>query len=153
MCNRVTRLLKNGIIIIFLILLTVVSFEKEKSIAQSQGKYADTELDAEIISHTAPERIGRTQTCQINITVKNCGKAVWSAEDNIALCIWQDDVDWGFRAQILDGVQVQGGECYTFVLDGFSISDKSKTKLEFQMVKEKVTYFGDREGIEIIAVE
>ena len=151
MHNRIIILLKNGLIVLFLVLLMVVSFQKEKIIAQSEGEYID--LNAEIISHTTPKKAEQTENYKIHITVKNCGEAGWSNKDNIALCIWQDDFDWGFRARILVGVQIQKGECYTFVLDGFSMQDKNKTKLEFQMVKEGVTYFGEREGVEIVTGE
>lgn len=153
MHNRIIRLLKNVLIVSFLILLTMISFEKEKCRAQNAREYKSVELDAEIISHTAPATVRQKEICQIYITVKNRGETVWSDEDKIALCVWQDDVDWGFRARILDGMKIQKGESYTFLLEGFSISDKERTKLEFQMVKEEVTYFGEREAVEIVAVE
>lgn len=153
MHSRIIRSFKNGLIVLFLILLTAVSFEREKTIAQSEREYMDEDFNAEIVSHTTPEKAERARNYQIHITVKNCGEIVWSDEDNIALCIWQEDIDWGFRAHILEGVQIQKGEYYTFVLDGFSMADKAKTKLEFQMVKEGVTYFGEREAVEIVTVE
>lgn len=50
-------------------------------------------------------------------------------------------------------MQVESGEEYTFLLEGFSLSEKNSTKLEFQMIKEGVTYFGEREAVEIRVAE
>ena len=59
MHNRIIILLKNGLIVLFLVLLMVVSFQKEKIIAQSEGEYID--LNAEIISNKTPKKAEQTE--------------------------------------------------------------------------------------------
>lgn len=157
MRKNVKQLFKTILIISFLVIMTMISFEKEKkSIQASSGQvnkeYADEELNAEIVSNTSPETVTHTGTYQIQITVENCGSAIWSNSENIRLCIWQDDVDWGFRINIPDGVEIHNGEQWTFELNDFVLRDAAQTKLEFQMVKEGIAYFGEREAVVITAV-
>lgn len=150
------KLFKTILITAFLGVLTFVSFEKEKLLqedVETNMNYSDAELNAEIVSNTAPETVKHTDTNQIRITVKNCGTVTWSKSEDIRLCIWQDEYDWGYRVNLPDDVEVQKGEQYTFIVENFVLPEASRTKLEFQMVKEGITYFGEREAVEITAVE
>lgn len=144
--------------IVFLIAMTFVSFEKEKSDIQAgsgqvNAGYLDGVFEAEIVSNTSPEIVKHTESYQIQIIVKNCGTATWSENEKIRLCIWQDDFDYGFRVHIPDGVEVLSGEQWTFELNDFVLPEASQTRLEFQMVKEEVAYFGEREAVIITAVD
>lgn len=152
------QVLTKVLTIIFLIALITVSFEKEKHNIQAKQQeldleYSDEELNAEIIFNNAPEWVKHTESYRILITVKNCGSAIWSNEEDIRLCIWQDDMDYGFRVNIPKGIEVHQGDEWTFELDGFMLPEASQTKLEFQMVKENVVYFGEREAAIIMAVD
>lgn len=139
-----------------LIALVGVSFKKEKTDAillSDSIEYSDEELNAEIKSHNAPIEAQYGEQYQISIIVENKGTKAWSNSENIRLCIWQDGYDYGFRVNIADDVVVENGQEYTFILDGFMLSDRSSAELEFQMVEEGITYFGEREKVEISAME
>lgn len=103
-------------------------------------------LDAEIISSTCPTEAAYTDTYDIDITVKNTGKIPWTANDDINLCIWQDNLDYGFRVNIADNVIIKPGDEYTFTLKGFIFPEQQSTELAFQMLQEGVTYFGEKEA-------
>lgn len=60
------HLFKIVLILVFLIMLTMVSFEKEK-------EYVNEELNADIISNTAPDIVNHEDKYTISITVKNKG--------------------------------------------------------------------------------
>lgn len=134
----------------------MVSFGKEKgsnAAPEINREYSDERLNADIVSNTAPETVNHTDQYKIEITVKNDGTATWSNSENIRLCIWQDEFDYGFRANIPDGVEIHSGEYWTFELEGFGLPEASSTKLEFQMVEEGITYFGEREAVIITAID
>lgn len=156
MHNNIKQLLKTIIIISFIVVLTIISFEKErrsKAASEINKEYSDERLNAEIVSNTAPETVNHTELYKIEITVRNGGTATWTNSGNIRLCIWQDEFDYGFRVNIPDGIEVHSGEQWTFELDGFGLPEASQTKLEFQMVEEGVTYFGEREAVVITAAD
>ncbi|MDE6601703.1 MAG: hypothetical protein K2K90_05995 [Lachnospiraceae bacterium] len=140
--NSKRKFIKIVLIIVFLVILTKISFEKE-------WEYTDEELNARIISDTAPKVVKRGDEYTISIVVENTGGGVWTNEESIKLCIWQDGFDRGYRIDLPEDVQIEGGERYTFVLEGFSVQDKKSTKLEFQMIKEGVAYFGERKAASI----
>lgn len=111
------------------------------------------ELDAAIISHTAPTVVNHRDKYTFNITVANTGTNVWSEEEQIKLCIWQDSIDWGYRLTLPENVTVDPGEQFTFTLEGFVLPEADQTFLEFQMLQEGVTYFGERVRTDILAEE
>ncbi|MNM92105.1 hypothetical protein D3C81_1044270 [compost metagenome] len=104
---------------------------------------------AQIISHTAPTTIKVDQTYNIDITVKNTGDEKWSEKSSIRLGIWQDGVDHGYRINIPEGTEISPGEEYTFTLSGFVAPPRDSTYLEFQMLQEGVSYFGEKERVDI----
>lgn len=145
------------LIVSFLLIMIVISFEKEKinvqiGNIQTIKEYSDERLCAEVVSNTAPEKVKLSKKYTINITVKNCGSATWTNDKNIRLCIWQDDYDYGFRVNIPDGVEIASGEQWTFELNDFMLENTFQTKLDFQMVEEGITYFGEREEVLIKAL-
>lgn len=109
--------------------------------------------DAQIISNTAPLTVNHTDSYDIDITVKNTGNTPWAEKDGIRLCIWQDGVDYGYRVVLEENETVEPGEEHTFRLSGFVLPELSLTVLEFQMVKEGIAYFGEREAVSISAKE
>lgn len=106
-------------------------------------------LQAKIKSHTAPTIINADETYNIDITVKNTGNEKWSEKSNIRLGIWQDGIDHGYRINIPEGTEIGPGEEHTFTLSGFVAPPRYNTYLEFQMLQEGVTYFGDKERVDI----
>lgn len=148
--NGKRKLLKIVLIIVLLIILTKISFDKEW---HNAWEYADEKLNAQVVSCVAPNIADRENKYEISITVKNIGGGVWTNEEDIKLCIWQDGFDWGYRIDLPEEVQIEEGEQFTFVLKGFSMPDRNSTKLEFQMVKEGVTYFGERKAVKIKVIE
>lgn len=106
-------------------------------------------LQAQIISHSAPKTVNADETHNIDITVKNTGDEKWSEKSNIRLGIWQDGVDHGYRIYIPEGTEISPGEEYTFTLSGFVAPPRDSTYLEFQMLQEGITYFGEKERVDI----
>jgi hypothetical protein len=105
--------------------------------------------NAEILSHNAPTTINRTDSHTINITVKNTSNDSWSEEKQVRLCIWQDGKDYGYRLKLPEGVEIAPGEEYTFQLNGFVAPPGESTYIEFQMLQEGITYFGEKERVDI----
>lgn len=139
-----------GIILIFLVMYTTA--QENQAIANANKIATDIDvsgLNAEIMSHTAPSIVDKTKKYTIEIKVKNTGTEIWSEKDAIRLCIWQDMQDWGFRINLPENVVVNPGEEYIFILNEFGLTDADETTLEFQMVREGVTYFGEREAVNI----
>lgn len=114
---------------------------------------SDNVLEAKIVSHSAPSIVNHDDSYSIDITVRNTGEVSWSENEQIRLCIWQDGMDYGYRIQIPEGESIDPGCEYTFTLIGFVLPEASSTTLEFQMVKEGVTYFGERKPTVISANE
>lgn len=106
-------------------------------------------FQAEIISHDAPTTIDRTSEYSINIAVKNTSSDSWSEDKQVRLCIWQDGKDHGYRQYLPEGVVIAPGEQYTFRLDGFVAPPGESTYIEFQMCQEGITYFGEKERVDI----
>lgn len=105
--------------------------------------------NAEILSHDTPTTIDRTSKYSINITVKNTSADSWSEDKQVRLCIWQDGKDHGYRQYLPEGVVIAPGEQYTFRLDGFVAPPGESTYIEFQMCQEGITYFGEKERVDI----
>ena len=108
-------------------------------------------LDADIVSTTAPTTVNHTSRYDFEITVKNTGTQPWSESQQNRLCIWQDGADWGYRLYLPDGVTVEPGDTYTFVLQGFVLPEADSTYLEFQMLQEGACYFGEKQRVDIKA--
>ncbi len=105
---------------------------------------------SEIISDNTPTEIKRGEKYNVDITVKNTSNEIWKKEKNVKLCIFQNGVDYGYRLEIPDGKEIRPGEEYTFVLRDFQApSNAESTYLEYQMVQEGVTYFGDKRRVDI----
>ena len=139
-------------------MIKAIIFEKEKTNLQPENtqiltEYSDERLGAKIVSNTAPEMVKLSEKYTIKITVKNCGSETWSHDDKIRLCIWQDDFDYGFRVDIPEDVEIATGEQWTFELNDFIMENTTQTKLDFQMVEEGITYFGEREAVVIRAIK
>ncbi len=136
----------------------VVIFERTERYLYTLAKKADQRLahptlithDSQIISHNTPQIIKRDEKYNINITVKNTSQDTWSENKQVRLCIWQDGQDYGYRVNIPDGIEVRPNEEITFTLQGFGAPPNSTTYLEYQMVEEGITYFGERERVDIV---
>lgn len=115
--------------------------------------YRLDDFQAEIISHDAPITINRRDKYSINITVKNISFDTWSEEKWVRLCIWQDGIDFGYRQYLPEDVEIAPGEEYTFLLDGFAAPPGESTYLEFLMCQEGITYFGEKERVDITISE
>lgn len=113
----------------------------------------DNIFDAEILSHNAPSTVNHADSYTIDITVKNTGNTLWTEENGIRLCIWQDGVDYGYRVTLPENETVEPGDEHTFSLTGFVLPELPSTNLEFQMVREGITYFGEKEAVNISAEE
>lgn len=107
-------------------------------------------LLAKIVSHDTSTTIKRGESYNINILVKNTGEKVWSEDDQIRLCIFQDGKDHGYRINLPAGVSIEPGQEYTFVLYNFRVNDGDSTYLEYQMVQEGSQYFGEKERVDIV---
>lgn len=140
----------NKVLIAFFVIVLIILSGKNFGAKQNINTNS---LDAEIVSNTAPATVNHYDSYTIKITVRNIGEETWKREDNIRLCIWQDNVDWGFRVDLPQGIEVKSGEEYTFELQDFVLPEAEKTILEFQMLKEGITYFGEREPVNIVAIE
>lgn len=105
---------------------------------------------AEIISQNAPTEVNRKDSYTFDITVKNTSDGSWSEANKIRLCIWQDGLDSGYRIYLPNGVEIKPGEEYTFTLEGFVAPQADHTYIEFQMLQEGITYFGERERVDIM---
>lgn len=107
-------------------------------------------LSAEIVSQDTPNTIERGESYNVNIVVKNTGDHVWSEAKQIRLCIFQDGQDHGFRVQLPEGVTVEPGQEYTFVLYNLRAPAGDETYLEYQMLQEGIQYFGEKERVDIV---
>lgn len=105
--------------------------------------------NAEIVSVTTPSVVKEGELYEIEITVRNIGQEAWKEEDQVRLCIFQDGVDYGFRIKLPENIEVLPGDEYTFIQKDFYILDKNSTFLEYQMVQEGITYFGEKYGVTI----
>lgn len=108
------------------------------------------DLSAEIVSHNTPTTIERGESYNVDISVKNTGDQVWSEDNQIRLCIFQDGKDYGYRVRLPEGVTVAPGQEYTFVLYNFRAPAGNSTYLEYQMLQEGIQYFGEKERVDIV---
>lgn len=106
--------------------------------------------DADIISTTTPLVVKRGESYEIQIKVRNTGNKTWNAKEQIRLCIFQDGVDYGYRIDLPDGTEVQPGQEYIFIQKNFQAPTNSHTFLEYQMVQEGISYFGEKYYVPII---
>jgi alginate O-acetyltransferase complex protein AlgJ len=106
-------------------------------------------LYADIVSNDTPREIKRGEKYKVNITVKNITGEAWSKKRNIRLCIWQDGQDRGYRLDFPDGFELKPNEEYTFTLNDFQAPPGSSIYIEYQMVEEGRTYFGEKERVDI----
>lgn len=100
-------------------------------------------LQAEIVSQDLPDQLTAGKTATFSVTVKNTGKNSWSEESQVRLGIFLNGADCGARAYIPSGVTIAPGETYTFTFTDLTLP-AAGTKMEFYMLQEGVTYFGDR---------
>lgn len=135
----------------------VVVFERTERYITTLAKQADPILvygtlknpSAEIVSHNTPTEIKRGEKYNIDITVKNTTNEVWSNKRNIRFCIWQDGQDHGYRVNFPENFELKPNEEYTFTLKDFQAPQGNSTYLEYQMVEEGITYFGEKERVDI----
>lgn len=135
----------------------VVIFERTERYLYTLGKQADQALmfeplkthEAEIVQHNTPTVIKRGEKYNIEITVKNTSDDIWDENKQVRLCIWQNEQDFGYRIMIPEGQEVKPGEEITFILRDFEAPPNDSTIIEYQMLEEGVTYFGERERIDI----
>lgn len=104
-------------------------------------KEALMDYDAQILSYEINEN-------SLSVTVLNNSQSVWDNPNQIRCYILVDGVDQGLRALIEPLKTVMPGESYTFTFD--NIDNLKNYDLEVQMLQEGITYFGEREKIEII---
>ena len=108
------------------------------------------DFSAMVVSQDTPTTIERGETYNINIRVRNTGKLAWSEDDQIRLCIFQDGTDYGYRVNLEEGVVIEPGREYIFVLYNFGAPAGSNTYLEYQMLQEGIQYFGEKERVDIV---
>ena len=108
-----------------------------------------SEHDAEIVSHNAPTEIIKGKKYNIDITVKNVTNETWSADKEVKLCIWQEGLDKGHRVNIPDGKEIKPGEEFIFKLTDYEVPKEGESYIEFQMLEEGITYFGEKERVNI----
>ena len=107
-------------------------------------------MDAEIISSNTPTQIIRGSMYDIDITVKNVGPLSWRDEVGIQLCIFVDGQDYDFRISLPTDVEVNNGEEYTFSLNEFQALPKESFFVEYQMVQDRNSFFGEKQRVDII---
>ena len=108
--------------------------------------------DAVISSYQLPETISLGNSCEIKVTVKNNGTSTWSEDASYRMCILLDGVDYGYRLYLTK--HVAPGESYTFTLPDFKMGESFSAILGFQMIKEGVSFFGERAEVPIfVSVE
>jgi hypothetical protein len=100
---------------------------------------------AEIVSLNLPPCLVAGQKHSFSVAVKNTGEETWMELDLVRLGIFQNGVDCGYggRAYLPAGVSVAPGETYTFTFQDF-VPSIPGAKLEFTMLQEGITYFGER---------
>lgn len=108
------------------------------------------DFSAEIITHDTPTMVERGESYNVNIVVRNNGNQAWSEDDQIRLCIFRDGKDFGYRINLPEGVKVDPGQEYTFVLYNFRVNDGDSIYLEYQMIKEGYQFFGEKERVDIV---
>lgn len=132
--------------------------KKYDVIIVAQGSYlTDTKLikynlknpSAEIINTTTLTEVEKDKTYSFEITVKNTGDEAWSEERMVRLAIFPDGQDHGYRIAIPKRLEVKPNEEYTFVLNGFQPPPSESIYLEYQMVEEGITWFGDKKRVDI----
>lgn len=106
-------------------------------------------LQAQIISEDTPSEIEFGEKYDIRIKVKNTSDESWSESNLIRLCIWVDGIDTGYHIKIPDGISIKPNEEYTFVLENIDISSFKSKFLEYQMLLEGRTYFGEKVRVDI----
>ena len=101
--------------------------------------------EAQITFQDIPPRLMAGQASSFSVTVKNTGGQAWNELDQVRLGIFQNGVDCGYggRAYLPAGVSVAPGETYTFTFQDF-VPSIPGAKLEFTMLQEGITYFGER---------
>lgn len=125
-------------------------FEMFPELSQST---MEAKFDAQIVEMAPLHPIELNEKINIEISVTNTGEYSWSEKDQIRLCVFQDGIDYGYRIPITDGVQVNPGETYTFILYDFRVSNKKDTYLEYQMVEEGIQWFGEKKRVEISVID
>nr|WP_281415038.1 hypothetical protein [Fusibacter paucivorans] len=88
-------------------------------------------------------------TSKLNVTVKNSGNEQWSSDQNIRLGYFIDGYDSGYRFDIPKGVVINPSEEYTFSIDAFKVPDAASGYIEFTMLQEGITYFGNRFVVDV----
>lgn len=105
------------------------------------------DLNAMIISENTPKEISLSDSSDIDIIIKNTGQSIWNEENGIRLGIWKDGIDYGYRIYIQGNVYP--GDEYTFTLENIADIISNDSLLEYQMLSEGVTWFGEKSRIEI----
>ena len=106
-------------------------------------------LNAEIVSENTPTEILRDEKYNVNITVKNTSEDNWTREKSIRLGIFQDGIDHGYRLDLPENIEISPGETYTFTLYDFQAPPSDNTYIEYQMLREGITYFGEKQRVDI----
>jgi len=126
------------------------------NLANFNGIFISSDMknpQAEIVSENMPTIIERGKKYNVDIIVKNTSQEAWTEDNMIRLCIWQDGIDYGYRIKIPDGVEINPSEEYTFVLQDFQAPPSNSTYIEFQMLQEGRTYFGEKQRVDISVKE
>lgn len=82
------------------------------------------------------------------VEVLNNSNSIWNDKNRIKCCIWVDGQDIGIRAYLEPLKDILPGESVFFRFD--NIANLERHDLSVQMLQEGITYFGEREKIEII---
>ncbi|MFU0831515.1 MAG: ALGX domain-containing protein [Oscillospiraceae bacterium] len=99
--------------------------------------------------HSDYDEIHKNQNTSIKITMKNLSNSSMSEDGWVRLCIFPDGKEAGYRVNIPDNLEIKPSETYTFTIDNIDQYVGDNNYLEFQMVEEGITYFGQRIRIDL----
>lgn len=109
------------------------------------------QYNAEIISTTKPESVVAGRTTNFTVTVKNTGTMTWKASDLYRLATNASDTVSN-RSYMDPNVSVASGETYTFTVTVKAMLFPNDAKVNLQMVRDAVAFFGQKTELTIPVV-
>ena len=104
--------------------------------------------NAAITQVTAPESVIAGTTRDMTVTVMNTGTVTWTADKLFRLSTDASDTTTS-RYYIANQTSVAPGESYTFTATVRSMKYPSEAKIHLQMVRDGVTFFGEKRDLSI----
>ncbi len=106
-----------------------------------QRRFADVN-DAELISHTIPDKVLANDSFNVSATFKNTGTTTWSSSEAYKLGAYGDSDPFG-PARVALPNDIEPGEEVTFTFP-FNIPDQEGNyTTDWRMVEEYIEWFGD----------